>query len=204
MRIVKIFVGVLFIVFVCSFSYAHNPDEINYDFVIDDEKQELNIHFTPVAAFHLIQELRVELRMDRTIKLENYLIDFETYFNETISLTIGGTPIVLKLIKSDLMGHDAFMTFKVENANLEEVNYKISITSFTEIFPRIKNDVLITADNKPYYSSLNKSNTENSFKVVKIEEASFNSFLMAGVAFMVLVFFAFILKLKNQRTKAKL
>jgi len=199
MKIVRYFVSIIFIVFVCNFSFAHNPDEINYDFVIDDEKQELTIHFTPVAAFHLIQELRVELRMKRIIKLENYLTYFEAYFNETINLKIGDSPVYFRLTKNNLTGHEATMTFKIENVNLKGLYFDVSVTSFTEIFPRIKNDVLITTFNKSHHFYFNKSNTNSSFKVVKVEEASINKYIMVGVFLLILVF---VIKNRSQMQKS--
>ena len=187
MRIVKYFVGVLLIVFVCNSSFAHNPDEINYDIVINEDTQELTIHLTPVAAFHLIQELRVALRMERVIKLEDYLSDFEAYFNQTINFKIGEDQVLFKLIESDLSSHDATLTFNLENVNSKEENYKVSVSSFTEVFKRIKNNVSISIDSKPYKCFLNKDNKECSFVIEKTEQASFSSLEFLGVGLLILM-----------------
>jgi len=163
MKVVKNIVRLFFIVFVYNLTFAHNPDEINYNFVLNKETQQLTIHFTPVAAFHLIQELHVELRMERALKLNDYLSDFEAYFNKTITLKTGNKQGHFHLIENDLVSHDATLTFTIENIGYNEEVYQITVSSFTEIFKRIKNDVTFNVNNNSQNCFLNKEDTECSF-----------------------------------------
>ena len=90
------FLTAFLILFNASF-FTHNPDEISYDFVIDETSQTLTIHFTPKSAIDLLEHLKPELINKSVIKLADYLEDFTEYFNKTVALEIDDVQVHFKL-----------------------------------------------------------------------------------------------------------
>ena len=200
MQTIKNIVPLFFIVFICNLSYAHNSDEINYDVIVNEEMQQLTVHFTPVAAFHLIQELRVELRMERTIKLEDYLADYEAYFNRTFLLKTGDQEATFHLLKSDLTSHDATLTFSMENVNFEVDTFQITVLSFTEVFKKIKNNVNFIINKGSYNCNLNKEKTDCSIKIEVLQkESNFNNVYL-GIPIIIAMLLVF---RKQKKTSVK-
>ncbi|WP_353779494.1 DUF6702 family protein [Winogradskyella sp. 3972H.M.0a.05] len=138
---------------------AHNPNEVNYNIVVNDEKQELVVHFTPMTAIQLLKVLEPKLKDAKLIKLENYLDTFETYFNETIIFSIDSNTIEFDLIDSDLNKHDATLTFHLDLVLMESPSYEITVNSFTEIYKRLQNVVTIELDGKQSNCILSESST---------------------------------------------
>lgn len=123
---------------------AHDPDQISYHFMRYGEGAKLEVHLTPAGAFELIKSLHVDLNDSSIIRLSDYMIDFETYFNETISLNIADKNISFKLENANLIQHDAVLNFDLTNFQGSFNEFNLSISAFTEIYGRAQNHVTVS------------------------------------------------------------
>lgn len=139
----KLLLNMIIITSICSMrsALAHNPNEVNYNIVVNDAKQELVVHFTPMTAIQLVKTIQPELKDVKLIKLENYLGKFEDYFNNTITLSIDGIDQRFALVANNLNTHDATLTFALAIDTEKAESFEITVTSFTEIYRRIENVV---------------------------------------------------------------
>ena len=122
---------------------AHDPDQIGYHFRLNKEIPTLKVHFTPKSALDLIMYLKPELKDQEAIRLADYGADYEQYFSETVNLYVGGSAISFKLVESDLLQHDATLTFHLSGIPREVQGFQVVVTSFTEIYQRTINKVTI-------------------------------------------------------------
>lgn len=123
---------------------AHDPDQISYHFMRFGEGAKLEIHFTPAGAFELIKSLHTDLNDTSIIRLSDYRNDFETYFNETISLCIAEKEIKLKLVNANLVQHDAILHFDLVNFQDSFDTFNLNISSFTEVYQKTRNHVTVS------------------------------------------------------------
>lgn len=139
--------------------FAHNPNEITYNFNFKKSQKELNIQFTPKSAIDLVVFLHPEKKNDSLINIENHLNEFENYFNETIYFKMGKSVATFKLLDYDIRNHDASLRFKIENLIQVSSEFSVTITSFNSIYDRLNNSVVVKMDDDNYNYNLNNENT---------------------------------------------
>ena len=151
---------------------AHNPDEVAYFFSVQRSEPELIIHFTPKAAVDLIRFLNPELKTKPVIKLEDYLDDFESYFNKTVQLYLENRDVTFQLVDSNLYEHDATLYFKLNAEVASGADFDITITSYLDIYKHIKNFVSVKTPTKTYKCVLNATDVHCSTSSIQSENQS--------------------------------
>ncbi|MGB5822082.1 MAG: hypothetical protein WBG90_21550 [Saonia sp.] len=126
-----------------SLAKAHSPNQITYAIDQDAEGGLLTIHLMPQGAIDLIIRLKPELANQAVIPLKMYYNEFTSYFNRTIDLKINGAAIKLVFMEGDLISHDAVLVYRLDGITELHGNFDISIHSFTEVYKRIRNHVII-------------------------------------------------------------
>lgn len=174
--------------------HAHHPNEVHYDFQVNANASTLKIHLTPITLVDLVQYLYPELKDIETIKLENYVNDFETYFNNTIKLKTENKTFQYKLVSYNLYDHDASLNFRVLNEISLSKIYSIEIDAFCSVYKSIRNTVRLNIHGveRKYQLNRSKRQTEVSFLTVQKSETSY-----VVLMFLVCVFLLFIWKSKN-------
>lgn len=125
--------------------HAHNPNEVQYDFKLDANHSTLEIHLTPMTLVALVQHLYPELKDEKLIKLEDYVEDFEFYFNSTIAFKTEHETFQYELMSYNLYDHDAWLNFKVKAASKAVSTFDLILTSFTTVYKRISNVVTVSS-----------------------------------------------------------
>lgn len=147
----KILTRLLFIACLCATStfaaMAHDPDQISYHFMRFGDGAKLEIHFTPASALEIVKSLNSNLNDSSIIRLSDYMYDFETYFNEHISLKISDIDIRLNLENAHLLQHDAVLNFSLTNFQGSFDEFNLGISAFTEIYRKTANHVTISGIN---------------------------------------------------------
>lgn len=133
------------LVLITSFAFAgqvaaHDPSQITYHFKKDGI---LQIHLTPKGAVDLLTTILPELEHQAVINPNEYYDTFNTYFNETIDLRVGGESLGFSFLSADLAGHDAVMTFQVDGYSGDYSGYELVLKSFAEVYRRVSNQVKI-------------------------------------------------------------
>ncbi len=148
---------IIFVLLFVSVSVeAHNPDEISYFYEIHQNRGELKIHLTPKGAIDLLREIHPKLQSQTVIQLDDYLLDFTSYFNEHIKLKLNSQLVRLKFLKAELNAHDATILFELEQIPEAINTYDITLSSFTEIYCRIDNIVFFDINDHHDICYLNK------------------------------------------------
>lgn len=137
---------------------AHDPDQISYHFMRYGEGARLEIHLTPAGAFELVKSLHADLNDTSIIRLSDYTNDFETYFNETITLCLIEKDIKFKLATANLVQHDAVLHFDLVNFEGSFDAFDLTISSFTDIYRRTQNHVTVSGLNVLKQFTLDASN----------------------------------------------
>jgi len=173
---------------------GHNPNEVQYDFKLSSNVPTLEIHLTPITLVNLVKHLYPELKDAKTIKLEDYVNDFEAYFNSTVLLKTEGKTFQYKLMSYNLYDHDASLNFRVLNEISLSKIYSIEIDAFCSVYKRIRNTVRLNIHGveRKYQLNRSKRQTEVSFLTVQKSETSY-----VVLMFLVCVFLLFIWKSKN-------
>lgn len=127
------------------FIQAHNPNEMQYDFKLDADHSTLEIHLTPITLVALVQHLYPELKDEKLIKLEDYVEDFEVYFNSTIEFKTDNETFEYELTSYNLYDHDAWLKFKVKAASKAVSTFDLTLTSFSTVYKRISNVVTVSS-----------------------------------------------------------
>lgn len=163
---------------------AHSLDKIYYTFDQDEKGGFLKVHFTPKAAIDLIIMLKPELENQSIIKLDNYFLDYNTYFNKTIKVKVNNELLELEIEKGDLIEHDATLVFRFKKDLAIQGNIEIKVTSFNNIYRRIKNYINIITPKEEHQCILTKSNSTcvlNVTKHVQKTESSMLYYLLGGI-----------------------
>jgi len=191
-RLLKI-IRIALMVFMCNLTYAHNSNEIIYKVVVDHEQQRLIINLTPSAAINLLQQLNLELKSEKEVQLENYLNEFEIYFNKTIDLKIDAQSVDFQLVDHQLKGHDATLTFSLKNLPTTSTQFEITITSFLTVYDRVMNIVRVDLNGKKTNCILDNNirtcTTENQVVLIDFLRANLCYVLIPLVISLVLLFF---------------
>lgn len=127
------------------FIHAHNPNEMQYDFKLDADHSTLEIHLTPMTLVALVQHLYPELKDEKLIKLEDYVEDFEAYFNSTIQFKTENEAFQYELMSYNLYDHDAWLKFKVKAPSKVVSTFDLTLTSFTTVYKRISNVITVSS-----------------------------------------------------------
>ena len=159
MRIVLKRIVVLLMVFICNFSFAHNPNEIYYLIVTNDKEQRLTVNFTPLSATNLLHYLKPALATENELTLADYINEFEAYFKKTITLKIDEQPVQLILTDHNLEIHEATLTFALKNVPSEHSQFEITILSYLEFNENILNVVRVNLNGEKTSCILGKNNT---------------------------------------------
>ena len=114
----------------CLSIEAHSRTEIGFRFSEKDENTFLDIHLTSLTLFDLIYDLYPELESKESLNLSHFEKDYEQYFNRKLSLTLNEKKCSLKLVDTNLITHDATITFQVENLTDEIESYRFVIEGF--------------------------------------------------------------------------
>lgn len=122
---------------------GHNPNEVQYDFKLSSNVPTLEIHLTPITLVNLVKHLYPELKDAKTIKLEDYVNDFEAYFNSTVLLKTEGKTFQYKLMSHNLYDHDALLNFNIKTTSKDINSFDLTLTSFTKVYKRISNVVTL-------------------------------------------------------------
>ncbi|MGD1946325.1 MAG: DUF6702 family protein [Croceivirga sp.] len=137
----KFFCTIVFYLIIITTSRAHNPNEVSYFFKLESE--ELVIHLTPKSCVDILETLHPNLKNQSTFSLQTYTTDIEEYFKKHILFYVNGQSVPLKLTKTDMNVHDATLTFTIQNTVSESKNLDITISSFVDIYKKVKNHVFI-------------------------------------------------------------
>ncbi|MEM9722161.1 MAG: hypothetical protein AAGA10_23035 [Bacteroidota bacterium] len=122
---------------------AHDPGQISYIFQTDAERATLTVHFTPKGAMDLLLQQRPALHNEPILYLENHLDVYTDYFNKQIHLAYQGRGLRFQLIEGDLLSHDAHLTFVVEDFPGSFEGMSLQVDSFTELYRRLSNLVVV-------------------------------------------------------------
>ena len=132
--------------------WAHDPDWIGYRFSQHGNKAQLTIQLTPKGALDLLGSIKPEVYDLESIRFADYKDEFNTYFNNTISLRIEGIELRLSLKEMNLHSHDSQMLFDLEGFRGSFDGYEIQLSSFTEIYRRAVNHIFIpTSQGEDYF-----------------------------------------------------
>ena len=162
----KIHIITFLAIFGISRLSAHNPNEVSYYFNLDSK--ELTIYLTPKSAVDLLKKVNPELGAHTTFNFSDYTQNFETYFNEKISLVLSGMSVGFRLTYMDLAQHNAAFRFEMENLPKDVAAYEIIVDSFLNIYQKGKNYVFISADEKKhrYIFDHDKKQASGTFKTI--------------------------------------
>lgn len=197
MKLQKVLCSCIFGVLM-SIGYAHNPNEMQYDFQLSQDTGTLEIHVTPMSLVALVHYLYPETRTKSTIDLEHYLKDFEAYFNKTIDLKLSDNRLRYKLEAHNLYDHDAFLRFDIETPLSAVHTFDMTLTSFTTIYKRIRNTVMISSEDMTVKFALSAKKTHYNYQ--KKQQSAFSSdeaiYLIFGIGLST-VFGGILLRLKK-------
>ena len=166
---IKYFAHLICVILFSQSINAHKLDQISYVFDQNNKETFLTIHLTPAGAIDLIVDLKPEMKSQSVIKLKNYYTDFTAYFNRTIDLKIDKKPIKFNFVKGNLLNHDATMVFKLEDVKNYEGAFEIKITSFINIYRKIKNHINIVHHKGEENCTLTASKTSCVFSLEKVK-----------------------------------
>ena len=141
------------------------------------------IHFTPKAVIDLLRYLKPELRNKAIIDTADYYEDLTKYFNETVRLDTGGALVTLTFSKANLTGHNATFVLKLVNIEDWSGNLDVSVHSFTDVYKRIQNHVILTVNGERSLCVLNAENRKCIFqnKVLTKRSVSYNWYVYRHV-----------------------
>ncbi len=144
---------------------AHNPNDISYFFRLD-EKQ-LVIHLTPKSAIDLLEHMHPQLRNESQFSLHSYSMDFQSYFDGHVSLTIDRIPISMALIETQLDKHDGKLVFELVNVPNTVKDFELTISSFLGLYKKVKNYVFVHSNGVKHHYQLdnNRKHVLDSFQI---------------------------------------
>ncbi|OEK04106.1 hypothetical protein BFP71_11505 [Roseivirga misakiensis] len=122
---------------------AHDPDQFSYQFSYGKGANEMIIHLTPKSAFDLILSLKPDLSDTAVIRLKDYIVDYANYFNKTVQLDINNNKVDFILYATNLTEHDATLSFQINGYKGAYDDFRLSISSFTEIYHHTENNVRV-------------------------------------------------------------
>ena len=165
------------LVLMCNSTFAHEPNEIYYSITANNQKKQLIIRFTPVAATNLLYYLKPELKSETEVSLADYVKDFETYFNKTIDLKIDKQSIQFVLNEHhNLQTHEAMLVFALKDIQTYDSEFEITVSSYLDFNDKVLNVVRVDLDgektncilgkNSKTCSSTNKVNLSDSILVL--------------------------------------
>lgn len=103
----------------------------------------LTIHLPPKGALDLVQYLKPALETEPVVKWNDHYPAFNKYFNQTIDLKIKGEGVRFRLQQVDLNQDDTIMVFEMVKFPGNYEQFEISLNSFTEVYKRVTNQVII-------------------------------------------------------------
>ncbi|UOY07042.1 hypothetical protein L0P88_00480 [Muricauda sp. SCSIO 64092] len=144
---------------------AHNPNDISYFFKLD-EKQ-LVIHLTPKSAIDLLEHMHPQLRNENRFLLHSYSLDFQSYFERHVLLTIDRIQISMALIETQLDKHDARLVFELVNVPNTPKDFELTVSSFLGRYKKVKNYVFVHSNGVKHHYQLDNNRTQvlDSFQI---------------------------------------
>ena len=115
---------------VISYSQAHSPTEIGFKFTEENQRTYLQVHLTTSTLFDLLYDLKPELRSRESLNLNRFTSDYENYFNRNIDLRLNGKDQKLEYVDSNLIIHDATITFLIQDLQESITDYTVSVGGF--------------------------------------------------------------------------
>lgn len=111
-------------------SFAHSKTEIGFRIVEEENQTFLEVHLTTLTLFDLLYELYPFLASEEVLNLNDYVTDYEMYFNQYINVTLNDEQQRLEFVDSNLISHDATIKFLIPEMNESVRNYEIVIGGF--------------------------------------------------------------------------
>lgn len=184
---------IILLTFFCFTANAHNPNEITYNFDVNEGSKTLTIHFTPKAAIDLIRQIKPELQEESIIKLDDYSAEFTDYFNKTIDLKIENNDIQFSFISAELHEHDATILLNLVSVPENYERVEMQITSYLNIYKRVENYVIFNTANTIFKHRLDKNNTKYAIKIDQQKKTNYWWMLFV----LVIPFIYFLMKSKK-------
>nr|WP_299341896.1 hypothetical protein [Allomuricauda sp.] len=123
--------------------FSHQPNQLTYTFRLKEDVSTLTIHFTPKTVLDILEFLNPELKSATKINLNAYQKDLSQYFGERISLNEDNLNGKLVVGETNLVSHDAYITFVLEDSVDFSKGFKITVNSLTDIYSRLENFVFV-------------------------------------------------------------
>ena len=121
---------------------AHTPSEIGYE--VDLSNKSLTIHTTQKGLLDLLIRIDPGLTNSGSIQLYDHTEKYTAYFNNTIMICLDETEVEFIYEDAHLIGHDATLRYSFKNDLKTSEIISLNISSFTEIYRRTKNIVIIS------------------------------------------------------------
>ena len=141
----KIISHSLIVIFlICSTTvFSHQPNQMTYNFKLNKEESTLIIHFTPKTVIDILEFIKPELKDSVSINLYAHKEEVYNYFSERILLNKKRLKGRFSIGEINLISHDAFITFVLDDSIDFSDNLQIKISSLTDIYNRSENFVFI-------------------------------------------------------------
>ena len=145
---------------------AHNPAYSIY--IFDENTHELTIRTTTLSLIDILMNKGSLESKDGFLDLQKFAPLIAPYFNETISFRVNDKAVADLVLKNTYFdSHEAILIFRLELLPDAWENVDLSLTSFTEVYRKPSNFVIVRTGNKSHETVLGKNVTTCSFHSLK-------------------------------------
>ncbi len=166
---------------VCNITSAHSRTEIGFKFIEEERNTYLEVHLTTLTLFDLLHDLYPALKSKESLNLSTYAIDYQDYFNEILDIELNGEDQNLVYVDSNLITHDATITFLIEDYRDPTTNFNIAINGF-DFYQRPSYTVLfLTSEITDTYFLSRVDNTCSNIRIVSADQINWIQYWPYGM-----------------------